>query len=467
MTNQTSYKEIVATILVDLIMLQLAWQVYAEWLDLDKSIFEYSWQISWELGAIILSVYWILVLAGGGMYTNVFLISRLDETIRLLKSSFVGILLLFFAVTVSTESLLLDASTIVLKYWITVFASLLLGRLTLRTTQRLLAKRSLNLRKAIVVGTSQQAKDVVETIRQHPTLGVSITGFVQGPESSLTQRSTEISMLGNYTELPTLIAEHNVTDVIITERPDHEEEWLQLLDILDIPGLSIKILPDFYQQIQGLNKTNQIFGLPLIDIMTDPMPVWEKVVKRIMDVVIALLILMVTLPLQIIIAILIKITSQGPAIYKQQRVGRFGKPFTMYKFRTMKANAESESGPVWAKEDDPRITAVGHWLRKFRLDELPQFVNVLKGEMSLVGPRPERPHFVDQFKQEIPLYTRRLRVRPGITGWAQVKWKYDSDMEDVKEKIRYDLFYLENRSLRMDLKILVNTFVTVLRARGL
>jgi exopolysaccharide biosynthesis polyprenyl glycosylphosphotransferase len=368
---------------------------------------------------------------------------------------------------VGTESLLLDASTIVLKYWITVFASLLIGRLTLRTTQRLLAKRSLNLRKAIVVGTSQQAKDVVETIRQHPTLGVSITGYVQGPESSMTQRSTEISMLGIYTELPTLIAEHNVTDVIITERPDHEEEWLQMLDILDIPGLSIKILPDFYQQIQGLNKTNQIFGLPLIDIMTDPMPVWEKVVKRIMDVVIALLILMITLLLQIIIAMLIKITSKGPAIYKQQRVGRFGKPFMMYKFRTMKANAESESGPVWAKEDDPRITAVGHWLRKFRLDELPQFVNVLKGEMSLVGPRPERPHFVDQFKQEIPLYTRRLRVRPGITGWAQVKWKYDSDMEDVKEKIRYDLFYLENRSLRMDLKILVNTLVTVLRARGL
>ena len=161
-----------------------------------------------------------------------------------------------------------------------------------------------------------------------------------------------------------------------------------------------------------------------------------------------------------------KLDSPGPIIYPQKRVGRKGRIFTMYKFRTMFADAESKSGPMWATENDPRVTRLGYWLRKLRIDEIPQLLNVLQGTMSLVGPRPERPHFVDQFRHQIPLYTRRLRVRPGITGWAQVKWKYDTSLDDVKEKTKYDLYYVENISLRMDMKILIITLLTMMKAKG-
>ena len=242
---------------------------------------------------------------------------------------------------------------------------------------------------------------------------------------------------------------------------------IRIVDEIDVPDVSVKIVPNFLNMITGLNQTNQIFGLPLIEVMPDPMPSWEKFTKRTFDIILSLCILVVTAPLFLVLIVLIKITSPGPAVFSQERLGLYGKPFIIYKFRTMYEDAEARSGPVWATENDPRITPLGFWLRKLRLDEIPQLYNVLKGDMSLVGP-PDRngPIFVNKFKKEIPLYTRRLRVRPGITGWAQVKWKYDESMEDVIEKTKYDLFYVENMSLRMDFKILLNTIATVVRGKG-
>jgi exopolysaccharide biosynthesis polyprenyl glycosylphosphotransferase len=228
----------------------------------------------------------------------------------------------------------------------------------------------------------------------------------------------------------------------------------------------LKLLPDFHQVVSGLSKTNQIFGMPLIEVSPEPMQLWELTAKRFFDVAISFIVLAVTFPLLVVIGMMIRFTSDGPAIYKQIRVGRNEKPFTMYKFRTMFDNAEKDTGPQWAIKNDPRITPIGKWLRRLRIDELPQFLNVLMGDMSLVGPRPERPHFVDKFSAEVPLYSRRHRVRPGITGWAQVKWKYDASMDDVREKTKYDLFYIENASMKMDAKILINTIMTVVKGRG-
>jgi exopolysaccharide biosynthesis polyprenyl glycosylphosphotransferase len=193
---------------------------------------------------------------------------------------------------------------------------------------------------------------------------------------------------------------------------------------------------------------------------------WEESLKRVLDVTVSSLILVAGLPLWLMVAALIKVDSLGPVLYGQERVGKNGKLFRIFKFRSMEADAEKKSGPVWAAKLDPRVTRVGRTIRRLHLDEVPQFINVLGGDMSLVGPRPERSFFVEKLAAELPLYKRRLKVRPGITGWAQVKHKYDESIEDVKAKLKYDLFYIENMSWRMDLKILFNTFYVMIMGKG-
>ena len=193
---------------------------------------------------------------------------------------------------------------------------------------------------------------------------------------------------------------------------------------------------------------------------------WEVSVKRLIDILISIGIVAGLMPFWLLIGIIIQIDSRGKILYRQERVGKESRQFNIFKFRSMSIDAESETGPVWATEDDPRVTRVGKFLRATRIDEVPQFINVLLGDMSLVGPRPERQYFVDRLKKEMPLYVRRLRIRPGITGWAQVKHKYDESLDDVKRKLRYDLFYLENMSLRMDFKIILSTIKVILSGKG-
>jgi exopolysaccharide biosynthesis polyprenyl glycosylphosphotransferase len=196
------------------------------------------------------------------------------------------------------------------------------------------------------------------------------------------------------------------------------------------------------------------------------MPEWEKKLKRLMDIVLSFILILVSLPVTFVTAVAIKLESKGPIFYKQERSGLNGKAFKIYKFRSMVTDAEKLTGPIWSMKDDPRITKVGKFIRRVRIDEIPQVINILKGDMSFVGPRPERPFFVEKLSQEIPLYKRRLKVRPGVTGWAQVKHKYDESIEDVKVKLRYDLFYIENMSLRMDFKIIIRTVFVVLFGKG-
>ncbi|MEX0779391.1 MAG: sugar transferase [Balneolales bacterium] len=469
------FREIAVTLTLDFIYFVLAWYIF--------------YLLRFELGivsdpeggeprqlllpGIVIAVYWIVIFSIFGLYRKLYLISRFDEILRVAKITIIGTLILFFILFIDslgwTAENLSMAKTVTLVYWLTVFILVGTNRFILRTIQKIRVQKGKGLHRALIVGVGLTAQSVYEKLERHKESGMNVLGYISGKNGQIDPETTAVQsdkILGNLENLNDIIKKNDVQDIIVALEEIDRDYLIHVLDQVDVPDVSIKILPDFHQVISGLNQTNQIFGLPLIEVMPDPMPSWEKFVKRMLDILLSLLALAVMAVPMVIIMVIIRLTSSGPAIYQQERVGKYGKVFTIFKFRTMSQDAEVASGPTWAEQDDPRITKVGYWLRKLRLDEFPQFFNVLKGEMSLVGPRPERQFFVDEFKKEIPLYTRRLRVKPGITGWAQVKWKYDTSFEDVSEKTKYDLFYVENMSLRMDIKILINTLVTVLKGKG-
>ncbi len=468
MANTNRFREITFTLLLDALILCLAWFLfYTIESDMLHQFFSSSNYSVVSLG-IIHVIYWLTVALAMGLYNKLYLISRFDEFLKVVKATITGTLVLYFISTLDARINFQDAISTTAAYFFFVGFCLSVNRFVIRTVQRMYAVRGKGLHRAVIVGTGKTAKTAYEDLLRNKTLGMQVLGFVHlnGKSKNYPVTVNESEILCELSDLGNIISELKIQEVIVALEPERREELVRVISSVDYPDISLKLLPDFFQLVNGLNKTNQIFGLPLIDISPVPLSYGERFLKRLMDVIVSLIVLILTLPLLIVIAIIIKTTSDGPALYRQKRVGKNGKVFTMYKFRTMVNNAEAETGPTWAVDNDPRITKTGQWLRKLRLDELPQFFNVLKGDMSLVGPRPERPHFVEKFQKQIPLYSRRLRVKPGITGWAQVKWKYDNSLDDVKEKTKYDLFYVENMSMRMDFKILINTIFTVIRAKG-
>jgi exopolysaccharide biosynthesis polyprenyl glycosylphosphotransferase len=417
---------------------------------------------------LALYLFWLLIFTFVGMYRTWFASSRLDELTTLFKSTFVGIFILFFLIFLDDYLHNVDSKSriLIFIYWGLFVFSVGTGRILIRSIQRRLIINGIGRRNVIIVGFNSQANEVHDQILEHRALGLDAAAYAAVDKNNLDKSYKGIEVKGTIKDLSTLIDAYNAKEVIIALDKDNRDFLVDVISECESKNVGLKIVPDLYEILSGQARTSQIYGVPLIDIMPQLMPEWEKRLKRIIDILVSLFILIITSPVTLFTALMIKIDSPGSAFFKQERCGIDGSVFKMIKFRSMRQDAEKDSGPVWSRKNDPRITRIGKFIRMVRIDEIPQMINVLKGEMSLVGPRPERPYFVEMLSKEIPYYKRRLKVRPGITGWAQVKHKYDETIEDVKIKLRYDLFYIENMSLRMDFKILFRTIFVVLFAKG-
>ena len=417
---------------------------------------------------VVIYFYWLIIFTFVGMYRTWFASSRFDEISTLFKASFVGIFILFFAIYLddSIQGVSSHSRILLFIYWGMFFLFVSTGRILVRSFQRKLLIKGIGRKNALIVGFNKNAFEVCDQITKHKALGLDVKGFIIENDRDLDQKYKGITIAGSIKDILNITDNKNIQEIIIALEKKDDDLLIELLGMASTNNIGLKIVPDLYEILSGQARTSQIYGIPLIDLMPQLMPEWERKLKRLFDILIAFIVLVVTIPLNLIIAIAIKVDSPGTIFFIQERCGLDGEVFKMIKFRSMFKDAERQSGPIWSQKGDPRITNVGKILRKIRLDEIPQMLNVLKGEMSLVGPRPERPYFVERFTGIIPYYKRRLKVRPGITGWAQVKHKYDESIEDVKAKLRYDLFYIENMSIRMDFKILFRTIFVVLFGKG-
>jgi exopolysaccharide biosynthesis polyprenyl glycosylphosphotransferase len=411
---------------------------------------------------LILVVGWVLLFWLAGLYDIPWDVSRVDYVFSIVKTVAVGTLALFIF-TLDPETPTVGGRLTALVYGATIVCAVAVVRMAIITFERHLQILGYRRRNTVIAGTLPTARELLDEIRHRPGLQYQVVGFVERtPRSKFFE---DYPILGSYQDIPEIVRTMNVEELLIVAGLESREEILDIVSRCEGIVPAVKVAATDAEVLSGF-RTEEIVGHPLMRLFPLNMVRWQWGLKRLVDIVISIIVLIPLLPLWLIVGILIKLDSPGPILFKQERVGKKGRTFRLYKFRSMVTDAERETGPVWAAPDDKRVTRLGRFIRRFRIDEVPQFINVLKGEMSLVGPRPERPYFVNQLEREVVFYRRRLLVRPGITGWAQVKHRYDATLDDVRKKITYDLYYLENMSLTLDLKIMIRTFFVALSGRG-
>jgi len=340
------------------------------------------------------------------------------------------------------------ALTIALLFFGRIFLGWIRGRVAARRPDRLL-----------LVGTGDVARMILQKTLHSPQLGYRVVGFVDGEDTE--GDVVGVPILGSQSELARILRENDIQEVVIALPNASHDELLDMISACEAEHANVRIFPDFFQIVASELSIGDLDGLPMLTIRDPGLRGWKLTLKRTIDLVIGSLALIFLSPLMLLVALLIRLGSKGPVFYAQVRVGLDGKPFPILKFRTMLTGAEEGTGPVWTTIDDPRRTRLGEFLRKTSIDELPQLINVLVGDMSLVGPRPERPIFVEQFKQVVPRYMERHKEKAGMTGWAQVNGLRGDT--SIVERTKYDLYYIENWSPMFDLKIILRTMVNQLR----
>lgn len=419
------------------------------------------------LGLVVIPLVWLVAYYITGFYKNIYHRSRLLELGQTLITTLVGVVAIFFTLILDDfigsykNYYQLLFTLFVLHFSFTYFFRLII---TTRTIHKI-HKRKIGF-NTLIIGSNENALNVFKEMNsQFRPAGNKFVGFVGVENNNDALLSDYIPKLGDISDLINVLERQDIEEVVIALETVEHERLSEILTIVENRQVTVWGIPDLYDFLSGMVKTNTIYGSPLIKISNGLMPGWQENTKRLLDVSLSIIASIIFLPVFVVLAIIIKVTSKGPIFYKQERVGRFGKPFYIFKLRSMFVNAENGT-PALSIENDKRITRIGNFMRKTHLDEIPQFFNVIIGDMSLVGPRPERRYYINQIVKRAPHYTHLNKLRPGITSWGQVKYGYASDVDEMLERLPYDMMYLKNISLYIDFKILIYTLMVSFKGSG-
>ncbi|OIO99247.1 MAG: hypothetical protein AUJ98_11670 [Bacteroidetes bacterium CG2_30_33_31] len=464
--------QVIKYVIADLLAAILAWgfffayrkHTYSSDLNLWKSIISDE---KFIYGISLIPLMWVIFYYILGSYNRIYHRSRLKEIGQTLGASLIGVTVLFFVlilddlVVKNYQLFMFFLVLLVLQFGLTAIFRMILTSITAYKIHN----RTIGFNTLIVGGNGRATETYLEIEKEFRSSGNKFVGFVNVKDAKEYLLSNYLPHFGNYEDLERILQEQNIEEVIIAIDPSEHEYIKSIITSLNSGNVIIKIIPDMHDILLGSVKMTAIFQAPLIQIFPDIMPNWQFVLKRIIDIVFSSMAIILLSPLFLFTALGVYFTSKGPIFYSHQRIGLNGKPFKMVKFRSMHINAE-DSQPLLSSKNDIRITNFGKFMRKVRLDEIPQFFTVLKGEMSLVGFRPERKYFIDQIVQQAPHYKLLLKIKPGITSWGQVKYGYAENVDEMVDRLKYDILYLENMSIAVDLKILFYTFLIVMMGRG-